>query len=328
METTSLGINVVVIGGGTGSFTILSGLKNYVSNITALVSMADDGGSTGQLRDEYGVLPAGDVRQCLVALSKSPKVRDLFNYRFENGGLGGHNFGNLLLTALEKMTGSFSEGVELASEILQVNGSVEPITLDPVTLVIRDGTKTIRHEHVIDDMVFSKPKPKIWLEPKPKVNPKAIEAIENADMIVIAPGSLYTSLGAALVVPGIGKALAESKAKKVYVCNLVNKPGQTDKFSATDYANELERMAGAKFLDVVIYNTRQPSKTLLKKYAAEGELPVAQPKKSTSKRYKLKGTELLSGRTGKTVRGDVIRRSLIRHDPDRTARQLMKVYFS
>ena len=328
METTSLGIKVVVIGGGTGSFTILSGLKNYVSNITALVSMADDGGSTGQLRDEYGVLPAGDVRQCLVALSKSPKVRDLFNYRFEDGGLGGHNFGNLLLSALEKVTGSFSEGIELASEILQVNGTVEPITLDPVTLVIKDGTKTIRHEHVIDDMVFSKPKPKIWLEPKPKANPKAIEAIDNADMIIIAPGSLYTSLGAALVVPGIGKALAASKAKKVYVCNLVNKPGQTDKFSATNYANELERMAGEKFLDVVIYNTRQPSKALLKKYAAEGESPVAQPKKSTSKHYKLKGTELLSESTGKAVKGDAIRRSFIRHDPDRAARQIMKVYFS
>jgi len=328
METTNLGIKVVVIGGGTGSFTILSGLKNYVSNITALVSMADDGGSTGQLRDEYGVLPAGDIRQCLVALSKSPKVRDLFNFRFEDGGLGGHNFGNLFLTALEKMTGNFSDGVELASKILQVNGTVEPITLDPITLVIKDGTKTIRHEHVIDDLVFKKQKPKIWLEPKPKVNPRAIEAIKQADMIVIAPGSLYTSLGATLVVPGIGEALASSKAKKIYVCNLVNKPGQTDKFSAVDYADELERMAGKKFLDVVIYNTRQPSKALLKKYAADGELPVAQPSKSVSRHYGLKGTELLSDNMAQVTKGDKIRRTLIRHNPDRIARQIMKLYFS
>jgi uncharacterized cofD-like protein len=328
METSDLGIKIVVIGGGTGSFTILSGLKNYVSNITALVSMADDGGSTGQLRDEYGVLPAGDVRQCLVALSKSPKVRDLFNYRFENGGLGGHSFGNLFLTALEKMTGNFSNGVELASEILQVNGAVEPITLDPITLVAKDGNKVIRHEHVIDDLVFDRPRPKIWLEPKPKVNPRAIKAIERADMVIIAPGSLYTSLGAVLAVPGIGEALESSKAKKVYVCNLVNKPGQTDNFSAVDYANELERMAGKKFLDLVIYNTLQPSKGLLKKYAAEGEVPVAQPPKSTSKHYGLKGTELLSGSTSRAVKGDAIRRTLIRHDPDRIARQIMKVYFS
>jgi uncharacterized cofD-like protein len=325
---TDLGAKVVVIGGGTGSFSVLSGLKNYASNITALVSMADDGGSTGQLRDEYGVLPTGDVRQCLVALSKSPKVRDLFNYRFENGDLEGHTFGNLFLSTLEKMTGDFSSGVELASEVLQVNGKVEPITLDPITLVMKDGKKTIRHESVIDDYKFSKQRPQIWLDPKPKINPKAVEAIAAADMVIIAPGSLYTSLGAALVVPGMGKALKKSKAKKVYICNLINKPGQTDGFLPSDYADELERLAGEKFLDVVIYNTYQPSEDLLRRYAADGELPVGEPPKHTEAHYKLKGARLLANGGAKVVKSDRVKRTLIRHNPDWVARQIMKIYFS
>src|SRR5690606_24945134 len=130
-------LKIAVIGGGTGSFTLLSGLKEYTPLLTALVNMADDGGSTGQLRDELGVLPPGDVRQCLVALSDAPKLRDLFNYRFEDGSLKGHAFGNLFLTALEKMTGNFAEGVELAAEVLNITGNVEPITLSNVTLMMR-----------------------------------------------------------------------------------------------------------------------------------------------------------------------------------------------
>ena len=140
-------LNVVVIGGGTGSFTVLTGLKKYVEHISALVSMADDGGSTGTLRDELGVLPPGDARQCLVALSGSPKMRELLNYRFDEGGLIGHSFGNLFLTALEKMTGSFAEAIKVAGEILDINGHrVIPSTLDKVTLMVDDGEKIIRHE--------------------------------------------------------------------------------------------------------------------------------------------------------------------------------------
>ena len=144
------GPRVVVIGGGTGSFTILSVLKHYVRDITALVNMSDDGGSTGQLRDELGVLPPGDVRQCLVALSDSPRVRDLFNYRFDEGSLKGHAVGNLFLTALEKMTGSFAEAVEEASSVLNITGQVEPMTLDPVTLSLEydDGSSLEGQFHV------------------------------------------------------------------------------------------------------------------------------------------------------------------------------------
>jgi len=318
---------IVVIGGGTGSFTVLSGIKKYFKNITALVSMADDGGSTGQLRDDYGVLPSGDVRQCLVALSKSPKARDLFNYRFENGGLDGHSFGNLFLTALEKTTGNFRDGIKLASQILRVQGLVEPITLDKVTLVIKDGENITRREHNIDDKVFDNLRPQIWLEPKSEPNPEALEAIKKAQIIIIAPGSLYTSIGAALVVPGIGKALKKSHAKKIYISNLINKPGQTDKFSPLDYAQEIERMAGEEFIDLVLYNNRKPSEQLLKKYADDGELPTESIDQMDSKEahYKLFGANLIDKKISMKIPGDKVKRTFIRHDSDLLAKSILKV---
>ncbi|MCL2451808.1 YvcK family protein, partial [Candidatus Saccharibacteria bacterium] len=268
------GSKIVVIGGGTGSFVALSGLKNYTADLTALVSMADDGGSTGTLRDELGVLPPGDVRQCLVALSRSPRARDLFNYRFDEGSLAGHSFGNLFLAALEKLTGSFVEAIDLADEVLNVEGKVVPVTLDSVTVCIDDGKRILRHERDIDGFKFHKPHPKLWLEPKPKVNPEAVEAILAADIVVICPGDVYKSLGPALAVPGIGQALRKTAARKIYISNLVNKPGQTEGFKVHDLAAEIERLAGGKFLDYVIYNVHPPSKKLLENYAAEGELPV------------------------------------------------------
>ena len=165
MAQSNGGARVVVIGGGTGSFTLLTGLRQYASQVTALVNMADDGGSTGQLRDELGVLPPGDVRQCLVALSNSPKVRDLFNYRFDEGSFKGHAFGNLFLTALEKMTGSFAEAVALASQVLNIDGCVVPATLSNVTLCAEgeDG-QPIKGEYLISQQALAR-RPKIWLEP-------------------------------------------------------------------------------------------------------------------------------------------------------------------
>lgn len=327
------GARVVVIGGGTGSFVLLSGLKRYTQHITALVNMSDDGGSTGQLRDELGVLPPGDARQCLVALSDSEKVRDLFNYRFEEGSLKGHAFGNLFLTALEKMTGNFAEAVELASEVLSVTGTVLPVTLSNVTLCMRtaDGTVT-KGEHKIELANFDSSRPELWLEPDPKLNPAAIVALEQADMIVIAPGDIYNSLGPALIVPGLGEALCRSKAKKVYVCNLVTKPGQSDGFKAHDFADEIERFIGQPCLDWVLYNDKPPSEELLEKYAHEGEYAVEVDTKAfEDAHYRSKGSALISnGITSEPSAADAIAhmRSYIRHDPDRIARELMRLYFS
>jgi len=326
------GANIVVIGGGTGSFTLLQGLKNYTGNITALVNMADDGGSTGQLRDELGVLPPGDVRQCLVALSAAPQVRDLFNYRFEEGSLKGHAFGNLFLTALEKMSGNFAEAVELAGSVLKITGQVEPITLSNVKLCAEgaDG-KPIIGECNIGEAEL-KLRPKIWLEPEANANPAAVRAIMDADMVVIAPGNLYGSLAPALVIEGVQRALRRTKAKCVYVANLVTKPGPTDGFRVKDFADEIERLGGSKFLDYVVFNNDTPSKELMERYAHEGEYAVAFDIDELKKQhYQFRGVPILAKNAWDGAQSSdplAASRSFIRHDSDAVARQLMRIYFA
>ena len=324
-------VKIAVIGGGTGSFMLLTALKNHSTRIAALVNMADDGGSTGQLRDEMGVLPPGDVRQCLVALSESPKVRDLFNYRFEEGSVKGHAFGNLFLTALEKMTGSFAEAVELAGEVLNITGTVEPITLSDVTLVLdKEDGQEVRGEFEIAQVDFGGARPHLRLDPAGEPSMRAIEAIKTADMVVIAPGNLYGSLAPALLVDGIGAALAETKAKTVYVCNLVTKPGQTDKFAVHDFADEIERLAGTPFLDAVLYNTEVPSDELMQMYAKEGETPVPiEDEGFRAAHYGAFGKPLLSGEVwekGSSADPIASSRTLIRHDSESVARALMELY--
>ena len=325
------GAKFVVIGGGTGSFTLLTGLRRYVRDITALVNMADDGGSTGQLRDELGVLPPGDVRQCLVALSNSPKARDLFNHRFSEGTLKGHAFGNLFLAALEDMSGSFADAVELASEVLNITGRVEPVTLTNTTLCSEgsDG-KPIRGQFVAAHQKLAN-RPKIWLEPEAEANPDAVKAILNADVVVIAPGNLYGSLAPALVVPGIGDALVKTAAKRVYVSNLVTKPGPTQGYKVHDFADEIERLAGYEFLDYVLYNTEMPSDELMSRYAHSGEFGVEIEEAAMKARhYRAKGADLLAKKvwTGAQSSDPLAGvRSYIRHNADSVARQLMRVYF-
>lgn len=325
------GIKIAVIGGGTGSFTLLRSLKTRPVDLAAIVNMADDGGSTGVLRDELGALPPGDVRQCLVALSESPKVRDLFNYRFEEGSMKGHAFGNLFLSALEKMTGDFGKGVELASEVLNIKGTVEPVTLSNVTLAMRDENGDETHgEFEIAGKEFRGKESQFWLEPHAEPNPHALKALEEADMIVIAPGNLYGSLAPALIVPGIGEALKNSRAYKVYVCNLVTKPGQTGGYEVADFAEEIERLAGAQFLDAVLYNTEKPSAELLEKYAAAGERSVEHDEaRLKAAHYRAVGTNLLSGAVWhNTNTSDPIaaQRTLIRHDSEAVADAIIKLY--
>lgn len=324
-------LKIAVIGGGTGSFTLLSALKDQTSQIAALVNMADDGGSTGMLRDELGVLPPGDIRQCLVALSDTPKIRDLFNYRFEEGSLKGHAFGNLFLTALEKMTGDFGSGIETASEILNIKGIVEPITLSNITLAMRssDGSET-RGEFEIATKDFKGERPELWLEPDATPNPRALRAIETANIVIVAPGNLYGSLAPALIVPGIGEALAKSKAFKVYVCNLVTKPGQTDGYRVNDFVDEIERFAGTKFLDAVLFNTEMPTDDLLEKYAMAGEKSVTyDQEKLHAAHYIAAGAALLSGSIWQnTNKSDPIaaHRTLIRHDAVAVTNAIIELY--
>lgn len=323
---------VVVIGGGTGSFVMLTALKKHTKQLTAIVNMVDDGGSTGVLRDELGALPPGDVRQCLVALSDSPKLRDLFSYRFEEGTFGGHSFGNLLLTALEKTTGNFAEAVQVASKVLRIRGTVVPATLDDVRLKMEwPGSSVILHGERVIDVEHFKNDPRraeLSLVPNPVVNPAAIEAIESADLVVISAGDLYTSLGPLLVIDGIGQALHDTKATVVYVCNLVTKQGQTDGFTVSDHASEIERFGDHEgFLDVVLYNQQTPSAELLERYAEEGSAMVAVDSENLEKApYRVVGADLL-GQLSEHDTHEVskVPRTFIRHNTEEVAVQLMKL---
>lgn len=264
---------VVVIGGGTGTFVVLGALKNYPIELSAIVSMADDGGSTGVLRDEYGVLPPGDIRRALVALSESSKtLRDLFNYRFTKGGLAGHSFGNLFLGALEKTTGSFARAVKEASRLLNIKGEVIPVTLDNVRLYakLKNG-EIIKGEKNID---IPKTKSrasieKVWLKPKAKLNPDARQVIQKANLIIIGPGDLYTSLIPNLLVGGLSSEIRRSRGKKVYIGNLMTKFGETDNFTAFDFVEEIEKYLGKGVLDYVIFNSKKPSSKILNIYKKE-----------------------------------------------------------
>lgn len=325
-------LKVAVIGGGTGSFTILSALKEHTSQIAAIVNMADDGGSTGVLRDELGTLPPGDVRQCMVALSDSKRLRDLFNYRFEEGSFSGHALGNILLSALEKSTGSFAEAVETASDILRINGTVIPATLDNVRLKMEwpAASYILNGERVIDADYFKHDPRKAGLSllPKPTVNPMAVQAIEQADVVLIAPGDLYTSLGPLLVIDGIGDALRRTDAMVVYVCNLVTKDGQTNEFTVTDHAAEIERFGGGSFIDYVIYNNQQPDIQLAARYKKEKAFIVKADKEKLSKaHYESVGGSFLGHIVEHEV-GDNIpaTRSLIRHNADAITDTVIELY--
>ncbi|HET6747477.1 MAG TPA: gluconeogenesis factor YvcK family protein [Candidatus Saccharimonadales bacterium] len=323
---------IAVIGGGTGSFTLLSALKQYSRSIAALVNMADDGGSTGVLRDELGALPPGDVRQCLVALSNSPKVRDLFDYRFEEGTFKGHAFGNLLLSALEKMTGNFSEAIETASEILNVRGVVIPATLDDVRLKMEwpEASVILQGERVIDEDYFSHDprRATLSLVPDAHANPVAIEAIHKADVVVIAPGDLYTSLGPLLVIDGIGEALRNTSALVIYVCNLVTKQGQTEGFTVADHADEIERLGGGSFLDYVLYNKQIPNAGLAARYKEEGAFIVPVDNENLEKRAYMSLEGNFLGGIAKRTKSDVlpVTRSFIRHNPEAIAKKIMELY--
>lgn len=321
---------VVTIGGGTGSFTLLSAFKHYFADLSAIVNMADSGGSTGKLRDELGVLPPGDVRQCLVALSESPKVRELFNYRFEEGSLGGHSFGNLFLTALEKLTGNFAEAVETASEVLNVRGRVLPATLDNVQLKMTwpDKQLVLDGEKLIDVEVFQHDprQATLSLTPAAKANPAALGAIAQADLVILAPGDLYTSLGPILVADGFKRALETTNATIIYVCNLVTKPGQTDGFTVADHVAELERFIGGPVIDVVLYNTAKPPAGLLEKYAKAGEYWVElNETRLSDQHYRAIPGSYVSPAAPEQNVADALaaHRSFIRHDAEAVAKKLL-----
>lgn len=318
---------LVVIGGGTGSFTLLQELKNWTKNITAIVNMSDDGGSSGELRDELGVLPPGDIRQCLVALSNNPDTRDMFSYRFGNGKFDGHPVGNIILSALELQTGSFTKAVKIVADFMRITGKVVPVSTENHTLIMDDGEEVIEGEYRVSQHKIKHPDAKISLKPKAALNPEAKEAIQQADLVVIAPGNLYGSLLPALAVDGMAEALQATKAKVIMVANLVNKPNQTLGWHVVDYVKQMSRYIGTDTIDLVLYNNELPDKSLLDKYAEDEEFPLdIDPAKFRETNLKAVGARLIASEVYKPDSNDkTIRRTLIRHDAKKVSDCLKEV---
>lgn len=318
---------VVVLGGGTGSFMLLQALKELTPRIAAVVNMCDDGGSTGVLRDELGVLPPGDARQCLVALSESPEIRDLFSYRFAAGSLSGQSLGNIILSGLELQHGSFEEAVRVASAILRIKGKVLPVVLGDHKLVMRDGSAVVKGQETIRLHTINQSDARVSLEPYSTLNPKADKAIREADIVVIAPGGLYWSLLPVFSVNGIAEALQSTRGQVVYISNLVNKPGQTPNWDVVDYIKKIEEYIGEGAIDVVIYNTTPISKDLLSKYAQDGEYPV----QVTAERFDTVGSQFVGAPlVSETIYAQdtadkAVKRTLIRHDGWRVKTEVEKL---
>ncbi len=317
----------VVIGGGTGTYTVLTGLKKVANNITAVVTMMDSGGSSGRLKDEFGQLPAGDVRQALVALAKDTSVmRKLFNYRYEKGeGLTGHSFGNLFLTALAEVTGGMENALQEASRILNIKGKVLPVTLSRAELMAKyENGLIITGENEIDVPKHDGKLRINKLSLTKQVEPfaKTLDAIRQAEVIIIGPGDLYTSLIPNLLVPEVSEAICKSTAKKVYIINLMTKFGQTFGFKTSDYVSELEKYLG-KCLDYVLINNKELPQDIIELYKAENDSPVADNLKEDD--FKIIRADLLAADPIEKKQGDVLQRSLIRHDSDKIVSEIMKV---
>ncbi|MCK9603891.1 MAG: YvcK family protein [Candidatus Omnitrophica bacterium] len=271
------GPKIVTVGGGTGLSMLLSGLKEYTSNITAIVTVADDGGSSGRIRQQFDILPPGDIRNCLVALADAPALmRDLFQFRFDKSSeLSGHSFGNLFITAMTRVTGDFEKAIKETSRVLALRGQVIPATLDNITLVayhkngsITEGENNIPKAHLSIERVNLKPE-------LVTATPDALRAIDEAQIIVLGPGSLYTSIIPNLLIKGIKDRIIASKAIKIYVCNVMTQPGETDIFKASDHIKTLINHTHPGVIDYCIVNAGEIPEGMLKRYAEQDSYPVA-----------------------------------------------------
>jgi uncharacterized cofD-like protein len=323
---------VVVVGGGTGTHTVLRGLRAYTDTIalSAIVSMADSGGSTGRLRDEFGQLPAGDVRNALTALAADGDAHDtllrqLFMYRFDRGaGLAGHNFGNLFLTVLTDILGSEVAAIAAASRILRVAGRVIPVTTDDTHLVATYANgMTIVGEHAIETEQGIERITALTLNPMATISAEAKTALTEADLIIFGPGDLYTSVLANCIVGGFKEALGASRAKFVYICNLMSRPGQTTGLGSAEHVREITRYTGI-VPGYMIYNTGPFPEALITKYAGEGTYPVLATGAGNT-RTKLITGDFLAKEHITQPSGDVLQRCLIRHDSFKLAERLVSL---
>ena len=321
---------VVTIGGGTGSFVVLSGLKNKNLDLDAVIAMTDSGGSTGKLRDQLGVLPPGDLRQALVALSggASDIWRKLFTYRFDKGDLEGHNFGNIFLSAIEKITDSNQEAIDRASDILQTVGRVIPITFDKCTLCAEyDDGSVIEGESNIDENDSKSARiKKLYLKPEASVNLDAKRALERADAVILGPGDVYTSLVPNLIVSGVTEILRNVKAKKILIVNLMVKAGQTQGFKVSNFIDEVEKYTGDGSLNYVVVNSKKPPRDLIERYREiDSASLVEDDVGGTYSRAKIIRANILSDSAYEKSSSDSVKRSLVRHDGDKLADVIYKL---
>lgn len=314
---------ITVLGGGTGTYVVLTGLKNYPVDLGVIVTMMDSGGSTGRLRDQLGVLPPGDLRQCLVALSEAPLLwRRLFLYRFEKGDFKGHNFGNVFLSALEKVSSDYEEVLKTASFVLKTKGKVIPVTFDKTHLCVKyESGKLIKGEGKIDENNPEKSKiVKAFLKPGVKANAKAVKRIISSNYIIIGPGDVYTSIVPILIVPEIKKALIKSKAKIIYICNLMTKLGQTTNYQTSDHINDLTKYLGRK-INYIIINNGKIDNEIINWYQRYDEKPVINDLKSQI-HSKIVVSDLIDRSKIVKENVDVLKRSILRHDSDKLAKIL------
>ncbi len=270
------GPKIVVIGGGTGLSVLLHGIKEYTSNITAVVTVADDGGSSGRLRQQFDIVAPGDIRNCLVALAADETMmRELFQYRFkQETEFSGHSFGNLFLTAMTQVTGDFEKAIKESSKVLSIRGRVLPSTLDKVTLVAehKDGRVTEGEAKIPK---AGSPIAKIFIKPQDaSAAPDAVKAIREAELIILGPGSLYTSIIPNLLIKDIREAVAQAQVSKIYVCNIMTQPGETDNFKASDHIKELVTHTHPKIVDACVVNVGRIPQAMLEKYSRENSIPV------------------------------------------------------
>lgn len=310
------GSNVVVVGGGTGLSVLLHGLKDYTSNITAIVTVADDGGSSGKLREEFNVLPPGDIRNCLVALADAePLMRKLFQFRFEDGEhLKGHSFGNLFITAMSKVTGDFEQAVRESSKVLAIRGKVIPSTLSKIKLVAehQNGEVTEGESKIPEKMV---PIKKVYLEPKEcEATGEALETIRAADAIILGPGSLYTSIIPNLLIRGIYQEISRSRVLKIYVCNVMTQAGETDGYKASDHLKAIIHHTTPDITNTCIVNTGNIPNNLLERYKEENAERVEPDIEVIRKMgYRVIGANVISAK------------DYIRHDPYKLSRLIMNL---
>ncbi len=315
------GPRIVAIGGGTGLSTLLRGLKHYSDNITAIVTVADDGGSSGRLRRDMGVLPPGDIRNCLTALAdEEALLTELFRYRFDAGdGLSGHSFGNLFISALAEITGKdLMQAIAATSKVLAIRGQVLPATLADVTLWVElqdgrwvEGESNIAKAKGTIQRIGCQP-------PQPPAIPEVIAAINAADYIILGPGSLYTSIIPNVLVPDIVKAIAANPAPHIYVCNIMTEPGETSNYAVGDHIAALDKVAGVRLFDGVLVQKYPPSERAIERYRDQGATPVA----IDSDHLTHLGCRVVLAH----VMHEDPETGLIRHDPERLSAMLMRWY--